>query len=620
MMRAGVIFVALTLIGCGSGDSGGSGGCSGNCQAAAPVVLSVADVERVIAQAVGEAQARNAPATIAVVDRVGNVLGVFRMSGAAITFAIRSGRSVQGGLEGIDVLPSELAAIAKAVTGAYLSSEGNAFSTRTASQIVQEHFNPREVGQPSGPLFGVQFSQLSCSDVVRQANAGSTGPKRSPLGLSADPGGLPLYKNGVLVGGVGVIADGLYSLDLDIQNIDADVDELIAVAASTGFAAPVDRRADRIAADGRTLRFTDSETLASNPAVSAALAVLVGGAGVLVNVPGYSGSPVTAGTAFNTAASGIRAESQAPLSALGAHVLVDAANANRFPARAGTDGLMTAAEASQLLASALDIANRARAQIRRPLGSAAQVTISIVDTQGAIVGVVRTPDAPVFGVDVSVQKARSAAFFSSVNAATLLSALPPAAYLSPPALSPISAYVTAARTLFGNANAFGDGIAFSARSIGNIARPAFPDGVDFANPGPLSKPIASWSPFNDGLQLDLVYNKLIASLAAGDDSVGCAGIASLANGIQIFPGGVPIYRGNQLIGAIGVSGDGVDQDDMVAFLGVANAGRALNTGLSNAPASIRADTLVPQGTRLRYAQCPQAPFLNSSEQNVCAGI
>ena len=58
---------------------------------------------------------------------VGNVLGVFRMVGAAATFTISSGRNVQGGLEGIDVLPSELAAIAKAVTGAYLSSEGNAF-------------------------------------------------------------------------------------------------------------------------------------------------------------------------------------------------------------------------------------------------------------------------------------------------------------------------------------------------------------------------------------------------------------------------------------------------------------------------------------------------------------
>ena len=279
---------------------------------------------------------------------------------------------------------------------------------------------------------------------------------------------------------------------------------------------------------------------------------------------------------------------------------------------------MTAGEATQLLASALDIANRARAQIRRPLGSAAQVTISIVDTQGAIVGLVRTPDAPVFGVDVSVQKARSAAFFSSVNAATLLSALPPAAYLSPPALSPISAYVTAARTLFGNANAFGDSIAFSTRSLATSRARRF-RWRRLCESRPLSKPIASWSPFNDGCS-SISFKQTHCSLAAGDDSVGCAGIASLANGIQIFPGGVPIYRGNQLIGAIGVSGDGVDQDDMVAFLGVANAARALNTGLSNAPASIRADTLVPQGTRLRYAQCPQAPFLNSSEQNVCAGI
>ena len=34
------------------------------------------------------------------------------------------------------------------------------------------------------------------------------------------PGGLPLYKNGTLVGGVGVIADGIYSLDLDIIDIE----------------------------------------------------------------------------------------------------------------------------------------------------------------------------------------------------------------------------------------------------------------------------------------------------------------------------------------------------------------------------------------------------------------
>src|SRR5262249_29672806 len=155
-------------------------------------------------QSVGEAQARSRPATIAVVDRVGNVLTVFQMTGALPTFTISGGRGVVGGLEGVNVVPSQFAAISKAITGAYLSSEGNAFTTRTASQIVQQHFNPGEIGSPGGPLFGVQFSSLSCSDIAG-ASTGTAGPKSAPLGLSADPGGLPLYKNGTVVGGIGVI-------------------------------------------------------------------------------------------------------------------------------------------------------------------------------------------------------------------------------------------------------------------------------------------------------------------------------------------------------------------------------------------------------------------------------
>jgi hypothetical protein len=93
----------------------------------------------------------------------------------------------------------------------------------------------------------------------------------------------------------------------------------------------------------------------------------------------------------------------------------------------------------------------------------------------------------------------------------------------------------------------------------------------------------------------------------------------LANGLQIFPGSVPIYRGGMLVGAIGVSGDGVDQDDMVAFLGLQNASQALGGSISQAPAARRADMLSPQGTRLRYVQCPQSPFLNSQQENVCEG-
>jgi uncharacterized protein GlcG (DUF336 family) len=617
MKRIAPVLALALLTACGGGSSG-TGGCS-TCQAAAPAALATADIERIIAQAVIEAQARSAPGTIAVADRVGNVLAVFRMAGAAPTFVIRSGRGVTGGLENVDVLPSELAAIAKALTGAYLSSAGNAFTTRTASQIVQEHFNPRELGQPSGPLYGVQFSQLSCSDVVRHSAAGTIGPKRSPLGLAADPGGLPLYKDGALVGGVGVIADAQYSLDLDIQSADVDTDELIALAAQSGFAPPAEQRGDRITADGRTFRYVDSAAIISNPATAPSFASIDGSAGTLVAVSGYGGAPIVAGTAFGTPASGIRPDTDA-FAALGAYVLVDATNVNRFAPRAGSDGLLSAAEATQLVASALSVATRTRAQIRRPLGSIAQVTVAVVDTNGEIVALARGADGPVFGIDVAVQKARSAAFFSSPDAATRLTGLPPALYPTPPAASPIGAYVDRARQFFADGGAFGNGIAFTTRAIGNIARPAFPDGVDFGQPGPFAKADAEWSPFTVGLQLDLVINKLVASLAAGDDGINCTGLAQLPNGIQVFPGGSPIYRGNQLVGAIGVSGDGVDQDDLIGFLGVAEAAETLGTGLNHAPAGRRADTLTPLGTRLRYVQCPQAPFIDSTQQNVCSGL
>ena len=69
----------------------------------------------------------------------------------------------------------------------------------------------------------------------------------------------------------------------------------------------------------------------------------------------------------------------------------------------------------------------------------------------------------------------------------------------------------------------------------------------------------------------------------------------------------------------GVSGDGVDQDDMIAFLGVEDPGGLAPGIIVNAFADRRADTLRPQGVRLRYVQCPQAPFRDSDEQHACAG-
>ncbi len=605
-----LLFVGM-LAGCGGGSGGDGGptaaapGCTGGCAAATPTALTVAEVQRILSQAVQEAQARGALGTIAVVDRSGNVLAVFQMTGAAATFTISGGRGVVGGLEGVNIVPSEYAAISKAITGAYLSSEGNAFSTRTASQIVQENFNPGEVGSPGGPLFGVQFSSLSCSDVVSTA-VSSVGPKPSPLGLAADPGGLPLYKNSTVVGGIGVIADGVYGLDLNINDIDQDLDELIAVAGARGFDAPVNRRGDHITADGRTFRYLDSEAIVSNPAAASALPV----GGALVAVTGYkAAAAVTAGVAFSTNASGFRLDTTTPAFAgLNAYVLDTGAGVNRFPPIAGTDGLLTQAEVTRILAEAIKVANRARAQIRLPLGASAQVTISVIDTNAAILGLIRTPDAPVFSTDVAVQKARSALLFSKTTAAASLNALG----------LPISTYVANMQAMI--SGALTNGVAYSNRAIGNLARPFLPDGINGSAPGPLSKLYASWSPFSDGLQLDLVQAKVVANILGGVTTGPCSTVPEVANGIQIFPGSVPIYRGNVLVGAIGISGDGIDQDDMVAFLGLANGGAALGTGIANAPALQRADQIAVPGGQLRYVNCPVAPFLDTTATNVCNGI
>ena len=621
-------------------------GCSGSCADTA-TSLSTADVEIVIAQAVAEAQARGVEATIAVVDRVGNVLAVFRTNAASTSITVASpGAMIDGGLEGVNIVPDSLAAIAKAVTAAYLSTEGNAFSTRTASQIVQDHFNPLDHQQPAGPLFGVQFSQLPCSDLMSRyaGGAASAGPFRSPLGLSADPGGLPLYKSGTPVGGVGVISDANYSFDVDITDVDADADELIALAATFGLAAPSDRRADRLAVDGRTLRFSDAneDDLQTDPNAAPSFASINNVAGSLVAVPGYTAAIVVAGTPFSHAASGIRPDTL-DYPGLDAFVLVDSLNAERYRPIAGTDGAMalTAVEVQEILTAAMTLANKARAQIRQPFGTPARVTISVVDSNGVILGIVRGRDAPVFGIDVSLQKARTASFFSSASAAAALNGVPPATYLDGGLLvlrkEMLSQYVTAAQTFLAAPNALSDGaIAFSDRAGGNLSRPYFPDGVTGNPAGPFSKPAGEWSPFSTGLQLDLVYNAIVQHVGfvlgtPPDVPMNCTGIdgfdnafatagviGQLANGTQIFPGSVPIYRGTTLIGAIGVSGDGVDQDDMIAFLSVHQAGQDLG-GFGNADKMMRADTLTPQGIRLRYVSCPITPFIDSDEQNVCEG-
>ena len=269
-------------------------------------------------------------------------------------------------------------------------------------------------------------------------NRHKPGPHRSPLGLSADPGGFPLYKDGAVVGGIGVLADGVYGIDRIITDKDRNADEMIAYAATFGLAAPQNRRADQITVEGKVFRFSDIDfdDLASDPAATQDFAAIPAATGALIAVQGYTDGVVRAGTRFGEAASGIAPDTAGLFTGQNAFVFVDATGTPRYPPIAATDGgslgaaSLTENDVTVILRHALDVANRARAQIRRPLSTPARVTISVVDTNGEILGMVRGQDAPVFGADVSLQKARTAALLSSATAGAFISSLPDISYLT----------------------------------------------------------------------------------------------------------------------------------------------------------------------------------------------
>jgi hypothetical protein len=127
-------------------------------------------------------------------------------------------------------------------------------------------------------------------------------------------------------------------------------------------------------------------------------------------------------------------------------------------------------------------------------------------------------------------------------------------------------------------------LAVTCRAVGFLAQDYFPPGIDEetlgagVEPGPLF-----------GIQDDL----------AGEAFMN--GLAPFGNGITIFPGGIPLYRNGALVGGIGVSGDGVDQDDLIAFAG--------SLGFEPPP-DIRCDRFFFDGVRLPYVKFPRRPEID----------
>lgn len=518
----------------------------GRATAAAAQGLTADEVRGIVARTASEAQRRGLAATVAVVDAEGALLALYRMAGATAESVVegqpsRDAASGCGrdGLEGL-ALPSTLVALAKATTGTVLSSGGHAFSSRTAGFLVQQHFPPTVERTPGGPLLGVQLSNLACSDVSRPG---------SPLGLALEPGGLPLYRDGRVVGGVGVEGDGRYTVaSTSALVMEAVAEELSAAAGAVGFEAPSTIRAELIVVEGIRLPYLNAREAPAEVAP-------VAGVDLLAPRPAAPSRlvPAQAGglPGFTLPTLGLRGGS-----------------------------LLDAGEVSHILGQAARQAARSRSALRRPLNSAARVTIAVVDVDGAVLGLFRAEDAPFFGIDDAVQKARTAAFFSASGSGEELRRAGMAAFAQEVPLDGSIAYTT--------------------RAIGFLAQPFLPPGITGTDPGPFSTAAPpAWSPFNTGLQLDLVCDALEAAVS-GFDVPRCTPARGLDNGVALSPGGVPLYKGGRLAGAIGVSGDGPDQNDLVA------AGGAMGFEV---PGERRCDRLLVRGVRLPYLKFPRHPEL-----------
>ena len=213
---------------------------------------------------------------------------------------------------------------------------------------------------------------------------------------------------------------------------------------------------------------------------------------------------------------------------------------------------ISAAEVDGIVRRAVAQANSTRAAIRLPLGSTTRMVISVSDLQGNLLTIFRMPDATVFSIDVSATKARNMVYFPTTR-------LDPADL---PGVPP--------------------GTAVTARTINFGTQPTYPPGIDAGGPGPF---------------FDLFVRDTARPCTQGNDRQN----PSNQSGIVFFAGSIPLYRDGVLIAGLGVSGDGVEQDEVVTDAG--------SQGFQP-PNSIRADNIFIRGVRLpffRFNRNPTAP-------------
>jgi uncharacterized protein GlcG (DUF336 family) len=502
--------LALILVGCGGGSSA---------PVALPPVptvqaLQVANVQNIVQATVNSA---NVDMVVAVVDRSGFVLGVFRTQNAPATAMGNFGQSLNAN----DV------AVALARTGAFFSNDQAPLSSRTVRFISGIHFPPGVTNQPPADLYGIENTNRGCALVSSAAFQNQIPPSLALGGgfgpgvltgkadamdsnpLAVNPGGLPIFYQNVVVGGIGVVT----------SSSDLNVAEYAAFSGST------------------TQRTGPSDSFGPTPAAPGV--VFIGGIALPFVTQTSRPASVTAG----------------PVAGTGSYSVAPANSAGHPPEGdlitpvAGPLGGLSVTDVQTILNNAEATANTTRAAIRLPIGSRARMVIAVADLDGTIIGLRRMQDSTVFSIDVAASKARNMVYFnSSGRAAADLNQVPM-------------------------------GTAVTNRTISFGAQPFFPPGIDGSGAGPF---------FNIFLQ-DLA-NPCTQGMQSGPPNVN-------KSGIVFFPGSAGLYRNGTLVGGLGVSGDGVDQDDYVTSGGT--------KGFE--PTTVRADQISINGVRLPYFKFPRNP-------------
>lgn len=239
----------------------------------------------------------------------------------------------------------------------------------------------------------------------------------------------------------------------------------------------------------------------------------------------------------------------------------------------GPDGTadLLANEVDEIVRQTVIAARFTHAAIRLPASSPCVMTIAVTGPSGEILALFRMDDGTIFSVEIAITKARETYYFShpdSLDADGPRAGLHPLDGIVPP------------------------GTAITARTLGFLTQPFFPPTIDGSPAGPLFELVT----FN--------------AAPANFDRMGHAPPGPNQSGLVLFPGSAPIYRDGDLVAAIGVSGDGVEQDDFVTDRGLRLAEEVLGVPLRpemQVPPVQRCSEFSFDGVPLPYFKFPQNP-------------